>query len=106
VAPLSGGAQVALVGGLAATTWGLRAAGPALLGSRRLPARPARMIGLVAPALLAGLIVWQAFARGEHVVLDARVAGLGAAAVAVLARVPIPFVLLAAAAATASARLL
>jgi branched-subunit amino acid transport protein len=104
VASLTGGAQLALVAGLAATTWVQRAAGPALLGSRRLPPRLARLIGLVAPALLAGLIVWQAFARGEHVVLDARLAGLSAAAVAVVARLPIPLVLLAAAAATALAR--
>jgi branched-subunit amino acid transport protein len=102
---VTGGEQVALVAALAATTWGLRAAGPALLGSRRLPPRAARMIALVAPSLLAGLVVWQVFARGEHVVLDARLVGLGAAAAAVAARLPIPLVLVAAAAATAVARL-
>jgi branched-subunit amino acid transport protein len=103
---VTGGEQVALVAALAATTWGLRAAGPALLGSRRLPARAARMIALVAPALLAGLVAWQVFARGERVVFDARLAGLAAAAAAVAARLPIPLVLVAAAAATAVARLL
>jgi hypothetical protein len=77
-----------------------------MLGSRRLPARPARMIALVAPALLAGLIMWQVFSRGERVVVDARLAGLAAATAAVTARLPIPFVLLAAAAATAAVRLL
>ena len=106
MAALTGGEQAALVAALAATTWGLRAAGPTLLGSRRLPARPARMIALVAPALLAGLIAWQVFARDEQVVLDARLAGLAAAGAAVAARLPIPLVLVAAAAATAVVRLL
>jgi branched-subunit amino acid transport protein len=102
---VTGGEQAALVALLAATTWGLRAAGPTLLGSRRFAPRPARMIALVAPALLAALVAWQVFGRGEHIVLDARLAGLAAAAAVVAARLPIPFVLLAAAAATAAARL-
>ena len=102
---MTGGEQVALVAALAAATWMLRAAGPALVGSRELPARLARVIALVAPALLAGLIVWQAFAHGERVVVDARSAGLAAAAVAVVARLPIPVVLIAAALATAVVRL-
>lgn len=103
---MTGAQQAALVIALAATTWGLRAIGPTIVGSRALPARLARMIALVAPALLAGLIAWQVFAHGERLVVDARTAGLGAAAVAVAARLPIPVVLIAAATATALVRLL
>jgi branched-subunit amino acid transport protein len=103
---VTGVQETVLVASLAATTWGLRAAGPALVGSRPLPARLERLIELVGPALLAGLIVWQVFADGERLVVDARAVGLAAAAAAVFARLPIPLVLVTAAAATAGARLL
>jgi branched-subunit amino acid transport protein len=103
---VSGGEAALLVLGLAATTCFLRAAGPALVGAKRLPSRSARLIELVAPALLSALIVWQVFARGRHLDVDARSVGLGVAVLATLARLPIPLVLVAAATATALTRLL
>jgi branched-subunit amino acid transport protein len=105
VAAVTGASAAALVAALAATTCSLRAAGPAVVGSRPLPPRLARLIELVAPALLAALIVWQVFAHDRELVVDARVAGLAAAAAATLARLPIPLVLVASATTTALTRL-
>jgi hypothetical protein len=52
---------------------------------------------LLPVALLAALVVVQAFATGRHLELDARAAGLVVAAVAVLLRAPFLVVVLAAA---------
>ena len=57
-------------------------------------------------ALLAGLVVVQAFASGRALVLDARAAGLAVGAVLVLARAPFLVVVLAAAAVAAALRAL
>jgi uncharacterized membrane protein len=84
----------------------LKATGPVLLGGRSLPPRVAGLLSVLAPALLAALVVTQAFASGRHLVLDPRAAGLGAAAVAVALRAPLLAVVVIAAAATALVRAL
>jgi uncharacterized membrane protein len=89
-----------------AGTVALKAAGPVMLGGRPLPPRAAALLAMLAPALLAALVVTQAFADGRHLVLDARAAGLGAAAVAVALRAPLLAVVVVAAVATALVRLL
>ena len=61
---------------------------------------------LVPVALLAGLVVVQSFAAGPALQVDARSAGLAAAAVALLLRAPFLVVVLAAAATAALIRLL
>ena len=63
--------------------------------------RVRRAASLLPVALLAGLVVVQAFATGRDLVLDARAAGLAVAAVAVLLRAPF-LVVVAAAALTAA----
>ena len=75
------------IGALAVTTVLIRAAGPVLLGGRELPPRLLDVVALLAPALLAALVVVQTFSdpAGEELVVDERVLGVGAAAV-VLAR--------------------
>ena len=88
---------VAIVG---VGTIALKSTGPVLLGGRELPARLMGLLSVLAPALLAALVVTQAFASGRHLVLDPRAAGLGAAAVAVLLRAPLLAVIVIAAAAT------
>ena len=93
-----------LVGALALCTCGLRAAGPLLLAGRDLPRRAQAAIALLAPALFAALVATQALTSGRAVTLDARVAGVGAAAVAIAARAPLPAVLLVATATTALLR--
>lgn len=71
---------IALVG-LAAGTALIRAAGPVLLGGRRLPPLLMRLISLLAPAVLAALVVVESFTgAGGELELDARAAGLTAAA--------------------------
>lgn len=61
---------------------------------------------LLPVALLAGLVVVQAFASGRSLVLDARAAGLAVAAVLVLLRAPFLLVVLAAAGTAALLRAL
>ena len=63
------------------------------------------MTALVAPALLAALVVYETFgAHGDGITLDARAAGLGAAIVAIVLRAPMLVVDPVAAAATAGVR--
>ena len=64
-----------------------------------------RVVVLVPIALLAALVVVQAFASGRHLTLDARAAGLAVAAVAVLVRAPFLVVLVLAAGTAALLRL-
>ncbi|MDQ3311243.1 MAG: AzlD domain-containing protein [Actinomycetota bacterium] len=78
-----------------------KGAGPVLLGRRPLGPRLGAMIALLAPTLLAALLVTQTLATERRLVLDARAAGLAAAAIALAARAP-TLVVIAVAAATAA----
>ena len=69
-------------------TIALKAAGPVLAAGRELPQGAARVVDLLAPALLAALVATQAFASDEALVLDERGAGLLAGGVAILLRAP------------------
>ncbi len=71
-----------LVAAVGAATVALKAAGPVLLGARPLPGRAAAVVGLLAPALLAALVAVQTLADGAALRVDARVAGVAAAALA------------------------
>jgi uncharacterized membrane protein len=85
----------------------MRAVGPVAFGGRSLSGRGAAVVGLVAPALLGALVVYETVSTGEQgIELDARLVGLGAAALALVVRVPMIAVVLVAAVATALARLL
>lgn len=77
---------VAVVG---AATIAIKASGPVLLGAGELPAPLARVVDLLAPALLAALVATQAFTSDERLVLDERAAGLAAAGASVALRAPI-----------------
>ena len=94
---------VALVG---AATIGLKAVGPVVLGGRPLPAHLTGVVELLAPAVLAALVVTQVVGGDREIVLDARLVGLGAAVVALLLRAPLLAVVVAAAVATAAVRAL
>jgi branched-subunit amino acid transport protein len=85
-------------------TVAFKGAGPVLLGHRRLPAAVGGLVALLAPVLLAALVVTQTAGGDNELVLDARLAGVGAGAVAIAARAPLPAVVVVAAAATALAR--
>jgi branched-subunit amino acid transport protein len=65
-----------------------------------------RVADLLPVAMLAALIGVQVFADGQELVVDARLLGLGAAAVALLLRAPFIVVVAVAAAVAALARLL
>ena len=86
---------------LAAGTYGFRLGGVLLRDRIALPAPVARLLPLAAVALLAALAAVQTLATGDHLVLDARVAGVAAAVVALGLRAPF-IVVVAVAAATAA----
>jgi branched-subunit amino acid transport protein len=92
------------IGGLAVATAAIKGAGPLALGGRALAPRVLMVIALLGPALLAALVVTQTFADEHSLVIDARAAGLGAAAVAVALRAPLLVTILAAAFVTAAVR--
>jgi hypothetical protein len=79
----------------------LKGLGPLAIGGRALPRPLLGVVDLLAPTLLAALIVTQAFADGRRLVLDARAAGL---AVAVALRAPVLVVVALAAGAAALTR--
>lgn len=84
----------------------LKAVGPVGVAGRRLPARAEVLLGLLAPAILAALVVTETFASGRALVADARLAGVGAGIVCVALRAPLWVVVLAGALATAGVRAL
>ena len=89
------------------TTAAIKAAGPLALGGRELPRAAIDVIALLAPALLAALVLTETFSTVEgDLTLDARAVGLAAAAGAVALRAPLLVTILVAAAATAGARAL
>lgn len=96
-------AAVAVVG---AATIAFKAVGPLVLGGRELPPRVAGVLALLAPVLLAALVVTQAVAGDGRYVFDARLAGLGAAAGALALRAPLLVVMAVAALVTAGVRAL
>ena len=68
-----------LVAGCAVVTALIKAAGPVAFGGRELPAAVAGVIALMAPALLAALIVTQALAEGRDLGIGADTVGVGLA---------------------------
>jgi hypothetical protein len=85
----------------------LKASGPLTVCGRQPPKRALAVIALVAPALLAALVVYQTFVGSSSgLTLDARIVGLAVALAAALAKLPVIVVVLLAAAATAGVRLL
>ena len=94
---------VVLVG---VATIAIKGAGPVLLGGKPLPSRLGRVIGLLAPALLAALVAISTFGGEGALVLDERALGVAAAGVAVGFKAPPLVVVIVAATVTALARAL
>ena len=92
------------IGAMTLINFTIKASGPVLLAHRELPAVLDRVVRVLAPALLAGLVVVDTLTKGHAIVLDARAVGLGAAAVALFLRLPVVVILVVAAAAAATAR--
>ena len=83
----------------------IKAAGPILVGGRELPPRVNDVISVLAPALLAALVVTETFGDDGRLVLDERALGVGAAAVALALRAPVLLAVALAALFTALVRL-
>jgi branched-subunit amino acid transport protein len=92
---------VAVVG---AATIAFKASGPVLLGGRTLPPRVEGVVDVLAPAMLAALVVTQTVG-GDELVLDERLVGVAAGGLAILLRAPLVVVMTVAAVAAALVRL-
>jgi hypothetical protein len=86
--------------------WLLKASGPLVLGHRILPPVARRVVALVAPVLLAGLIVIDLAGEGWEGLDWRQVVGVGVAGVAGTFRVPMLGAVLLGALVTAGLRLL
>ena len=86
-------------------TFALKAVGPVGVSGRKLPAHVVELLDMVAPAILAALVVTETFAHGRSLVIDARLVGVLAGLIAIVLRAPIWVVVLVGAVATAVARL-
>jgi branched chain amino acid efflux pump len=98
-------AWIAIVA-VGAATAALKGAGPVAFAGRPLPRAMAVVMPLLAPCLLAALVVGQTVGDGRAVVIDARLAGVAAAGVALAFRAPLLLVLAIAAGVAAAARAL
>jgi branched-subunit amino acid transport protein len=88
-----------------AATVAIKAIGPVLLGGRELPTPVMSVVRLLAPAVLAALVVVQVVGGDQAIAIDERLVGLAAALIALLFRAPLLVIVVAAAAATALTRL-
>jgi branched-subunit amino acid transport protein len=93
---------IAVVG---VVTIAFKASGPVLLGQRTLPPRVTALVEVLAPAMLAALVVTQAVGGDRALVLDERLAGVAAGGVAIALRAPLLVVMAVAAAVAAAIRL-
>ena len=92
------------IASLSVATAAIKASGPVTLGGRPLPAPLVVLISLLAPALLAALVITQTLAEDQRLVIDARAAGVGAAAITVALRAPLVVTVVIAAVVTAALR--
>lgn len=86
-------------------SWIMKAVGPLVLGRTRLPPAAVRMTGLMAPALLAGLIVVELGGSGWSEFDWTQLCGVGAAGIAHVLKAPMLAAVLIGIAATALLRL-
>jgi len=93
-----------VVGLVGIGTIAFKAAGPVVIGRRRLPPRVQSLVELLAPVMLIALVVTQTFGGDEEITVDARVAGVGAAVVAIWLRAHVIVAMAVAAAVTAFVR--
>ena len=93
---------IAIVG---AVTMIFKASGPVLLGRRELPPRVASVVEVLAPAMLAALVVTQTVGGDRAIVLDERLAGVVVGGVAIWLRAPLVIVMIVAGATAALLRL-
>jgi branched-subunit amino acid transport protein len=83
----------------------IKATGPVVFGGRELPPWANAVIALLAPSLLAALVVTETFGEDGHLVLDEKALGVGVAAVSLALGASVLLAVILAALATALARL-
>ena len=96
-----------VVAAVGVATVAFKAAGPVFLGRRELPPRALGLVEVLAPAMLAALVVTQLVGGDRELVLDApRLLGVAVAGVALWLRAPLIAVIVVAGATAGLARLL
>lgn len=94
----------AFVFALAATAYAFKVLGLIVVGDRRLPPVLDRCLGLIPAAMVAAIVMKDTFSLGQSLVLDARAAGVGAAAIAAWRKAPLILVIVIGAGVTAAVR--
>ena len=89
---------------LAAAAYSFKVLGLIVIGRRQLPSTLERCLALITAALIAALVVTDTFGDGKDLVIDARAAGVAAAALAAWRRAPLIVVIVVGAAVTATVR--
>jgi len=89
---------------LAATAYGFKVLGLVLVGDSQLPPILDRCLALIPAALIAAIVVKDTFSIGQQLQLDARAAGVAAAAIAAWRKAPLIAVIIIGAAVTAALR--
>ncbi len=79
---------------VAAINAAIKGIGPAILGGRQPPPRVTAVVALLAPALLAALVITQALASDGRYRIDERAAGVAVAGIALLLRAPMVIAML------------
>ena len=80
--------------------------GLVVIGARSLPPVVERCLALIPAALITALVVTETFSAGQDLVLDARVVGVGCAALAAWRRAPLVVVIVLGSGVTALVRAL
>ena len=93
-----------LVLGLAAGAYLFKVLGMVVIGGRAIPPALDRCLALVPAALIAAIVVKDTFSIGQHMQVDARLAGVAAAVVAAWRKAPVVVVIVVAAGVTAALR--
>ena len=89
---------------LALGAYGFKFAGLIVLGGRTLPPVLERCLALIPAAVVTALVMKDTFTQGQHLVLDARAAGIGVAVIAAWRKAPLIVVIVLAAMVTALVR--
>ena len=89
---------------LALGAYGFKFAGLIVLGGRTLPPVLERCLALIPAAVVTALVMKDTFTHGQHLVLDARAAGIGVAVIAAWRKAPLIVVIVLPAAVTALVR--
>jgi branched-subunit amino acid transport protein len=87
-------------------TFALKAVGPVGVSGRQLPERLHALLELIAPAILAALVVTETFGSAHSLAADARLSGVAFGLVAIMLRAPLWVVVIAGAYGTALFRLI